>query len=356
MKIAGIIVEYNPFHYGHLHHINETKRLTKCDILIAVMSGDFNQRGCISIIDKKTKVETALNNGIDLVIELPVQFVLSNAEIFALKAVEILNYFNVSEIVFGSESNDLKLLETLSNTTIDYSVVKEKMKTGISYASSVSEMLGDLKANDILGLNYLKAIKKINPNIKATTIKRNNNYHSLEIQDISSASAIRNAIKNNIPYEKTTPIRISKPQFNNKYFDLLTYKLNFETEKLSRFYLVDEGIENHLKKIINISTDYDDFIDKAINKRYSRSRIERILISILLEIEKNIDFNSYKIRILGFKNKASFLISKQTKIAYKFKDLKDELYLKSTKLYSYNLPLKNKQELLKNELIFPIIK
>lgn len=365
MKITGIIVEYNPFHNGHIHHIKETKKLTNCDLLIAVMSGNFNQRGTISICDKETKIKAALNHGVDLIVELPVNFVLSNADIFAQGAINILNICNVDSIVFGSESNNIEELKEISEFNINVNHLKEIMKTGHSFAKSYGLLCGSFEANDILAIAYLKAINKINPLIKAYSIQRTNAYHSMEINKISSASAIRNAIKNSQPYLLATDTNINLPQFNDKYFNYLKTLLNiYKSDYFKDIYLVNEGIENHLIKCINKSESYDDFIEKSTNRRYTKARIERTLINILLNLTKkevselqNLNF----IRVLGFNQKGreylnslkntTIVATNYNMIPLKFRDL----FYRSSLLYTHNLSFNQKEKILKQEVSGPII-
>lgn len=365
MKISGIIVEYNPFHNGHLHHIQQTRKITNCDLLIAVMSGNFNQRGIISIINKEEKIRAALNNGVDLVIELPVHAVLSNADIFAETAIKLLNLCKVDSIVFGSESNNIEELKEISTLNINVNHLKEMMKTGHSFAKSYGLLCGNFEANDILAIAYLKAISKINSNIKSYTIQRTNSYHSLEIKKIASATAIRNAVKNSIDYHKATKLNIKNPQFNDKFFNYLKTLLTiYNDDHFKNIYLVDEGIENHLIKSINKAINYDDFIKIAVTRRYTKARIERTIINIMLNIKKN-DINNFKdlnfIRVLGFNQKARLYLKELKKdiiVATNYNQIPltfRDLFYKSAILYTHNLEYDLKEKILKQEVSGPII-
>lgn len=363
MVIAGVIVEYNPFHNGHIHHLNETKRLTDADLVIGVISGFFNQRGTISIIDKKTKTQIALKYGVDLLIELPPYYVLSNADIFAKGAIKILDLCGVDYVCFGSETNNLKELKEISELNINPNHLKEIMKAGHSFPKSYGLLCGNFEANDLLAIAYLKALKKTK--IKALSIQRTNSYHSLDIKKIASASAIRNAIKNKKDYKEATPLRIKKPLFNDCYFNYLkTTLLTSEPKKLKEYYLVEEGIENHLIKTIKKSSNYDDFILKATTRRYTKARIERTIIHILAQNTKKqikelepLDF----IRVLGFNKKGQKYLKhlKDTiNVCVNFSNIPynhRQMFYKNAILYSYNLNQKESENILKQEIGSPII-
>lgn len=365
MKICGIVVEYNPFHNGHIHHIQETKKKTNCDLLIAVMSGFFNQRGQISIIDKQQKIQAALDHGVDLVIELPIHAVLSNADIFAYHAIECLNLCKVDEIVFGSESNNLEELKEIASFEINVNHLKENLKSGHSFAKSYGLLCGTFESNDILAIAYLKAIQKINPSIKARSIQRSNSYHSVVMQEIASATAIRHAVYNHVDYTLATPIKIINPQFNEKYFSYLqTLFATHPSSSFQNLYLIQEGIEKHLANCIKEADNYEDFLTKAINRRYTKARIERSLMTILLQLSKK-DVQKMKeinfIRVLGFNEKGqSYLkkLKKERQIATNFNQIPTifrELFYKGARLYCHQLNKDQKEKILKQEISGPII-
>ena len=174
MNSTGIIVEYNPFHNGHLHHINEIKKMFPNNIIVAVMSGNFTQRGDASIIDKWNKTNIALEYGVDIVIELPFQYATQSADIFAKGSLEILNALNVDNIVFGSETNNIDVLYKYANNILNSEI---KLKKNESYPANLFKQKIN-KPNDILGISYIKEIIKNNYNINVCTIKRESNYHS----------------------------------------------------------------------------------------------------------------------------------------------------------------------------------
>ena len=196
-NVVGLVVEYNPFHNGHLHHIQEIDKLFEDNIKIAVMSGDFVQRGEPSLLNKFEKTKVALSHGIDIVIELPAFYSCQSAEIFARGSVNILDKLSCSHIVFGSESNDLdklKRIATISLTKEFELSLKEFLAEGFSYPTAFSKALFDEKlgSNDILALEYLKAIKVLNSKIIPHSIKREKvGYYDDEKENFASASYIR---------------------------------------------------------------------------------------------------------------------------------------------------------------------
>ena len=180
MNVTGIIVEYNPFHNGHIKHIKEARKLTKADVLIAITSGNFTQRGDISVLDKFEKTNAALDYGVDLVIELPYIYTVQNSKVFGEKAVELLNAIGVDSIVFGSETCNLEELNKYAELNINVDYLKEIMDTGLSYPKAYGLLASSLYPNDILAVSYLKAIQKTN--IKAYPIKRTSNFHDTKLK------------------------------------------------------------------------------------------------------------------------------------------------------------------------------
>ncbi len=317
MKSIGIIAEYNPFHNGHLYHLNTIKEKYPDHTIILVMSGNYTERGDVSIIDKWKKSEIALKAGIDLVVELPFPFATQSADYFSYGAVTLLEHLKVEKVIFGSESNNIEDLETivdcqLHNEDFD-KLVKIYSKFGKNYPTALSLALKDLTGkdittpNDLLGISYIKAIKKNNYKIKAETIKRTNEYHSTDIdEEISSATAIRNALRENKEISNQLP-EITKPYLTNlhfieDYFNFLKYKILTEDD-LSIYQTVDEGIDQALKKEISNSTSYQDLVQRLKSKRYTYNKITRMLLHILCNFtkEKAKEMNNITyIRLLGF--------------------------------------------------------
>ena len=302
MKIVGIICEYNPLHNGHIYHFNKIKQESKADLIICVMSSSFSSRGDLSLFDKFTKTKQALALGIDLIIELPLIYTIERADIFGDYSVKLLNKLNVNEIWIGSETNDISLYEKYynENKNIDN---KDDYHTSYKSKSNI-----DLLSNDILGYSYYKSIMDNNFNIKLKTIKRvNNNYldNNINSSNIQSALTIR---KNLTDLSKYTPEYVYNDKNlildENKLFEFLKYKILSSTiDELKNTFFVDEGIEYKLKDIIKYNN-YSSFIDYLSNKRYSKTRIKRMLVYVLLNISKNMANNAFNdellVRVLGY--------------------------------------------------------
>lgn len=325
MKVTGIVVEYNPFTNGHKLHIEKTKELTKCDVIVGVMSSFFVQRGEPSIVSKEERVKMALDAGVDLLVELPTIYSLESSDFFCKYSLSILNKLKVNSICFGSETGDTKeFLEKYNETEIvqphlDF-LVSDLMDEGMSYPSAMSKALSIMDAyraetpNDILGLGYLKEIRKNKYDIDVITYKREGNYNDEEINDKSvSASALRKLIKENKDISSFTPfskeiIEASK-YYLEDYFTILKHKLlTTSSEELATIHLVNEGIENLFKKQIIEATSMNDFIEKCISKRYTHARIKRTIMHILLNTKKDfakevLNKDITYIRILGINKK-----------------------------------------------------
>lgn len=215
MKAVGLVTEYNPFHNGHLYHLNKAMELTGADISVAVMSGDFVQRGEPAVLDKYVRASMALNSGVNLVVELPVNYAVSSAESFAAGALKVLNYIKADSIAFGSESGDIERLSKLAHILCDnedalYKEISKYTANGISYAAARQKTVEKLtdkdtaamltSSNNILAVEYLKAIIKNNYDIKSYTIKRQgDSYNDTDIRsDYASATALRENLKNGI--------------------------------------------------------------------------------------------------------------------------------------------------------------
>ena len=317
MKSIGIIAEYNPFHNGHLYQIQEIKKKYPDYTIVLVMTGNFTERGDVAIIDKWKRTTIALNNDIDLVVELPFPFATQSADFFAYGGVTILEKLKVEKIVFGSESDNIEDLKIIANTQINNDefekLVKIYSKFGNNYPTAISNAIYDLTnkkitaPNDLLGVSYIKTILKNNYNIKPITIKRIDNYHEKELNNtFSSATSIREALKRNESIKKHVPENtleyLNDLHFIDNYFDILKYKIMTESD-LSIYSTVEEGIDNLLKKEIINSNSYDEFLEKIKSKRYTYNKIKRMLLHILCNFtkEKRDLFNDISyIRILGF--------------------------------------------------------
>ncbi len=319
MKVLGIIAEYNPMHTGHIYHISKAKEITGCDTVIVIMSGSFTQQGSIAIINKFERAKQAIQNGVDLVIEIPSAFASSDAGNFAYKSVSILNDLNVDAICFGAETDNIERLKLISETLIykDKEIwieIKNELKKGISFAkarnNSLNKFLNEddiniiLSPNNILALEYLKTLKVLNSNIIPFAIHRESNFNSHMLENCyTSSTSIRKALENKcnlndiqkyIPENVSKYLKNNKIIFNNDFFEILKYKIiSMNENDLKEINGVSEGIENKLKKEICNSYSYDEFLFKIKSKRYELSRIKRILVNILLNISKD-DFNLLK--------------------------------------------------------------
>lgn len=315
MEKIGIICEYNPFHYGHKYHINEIKKMYPDSMIVLVMSGPFTQRGDASIINKWDKARIALDNNVDLVIELPFVFATQGADIFSHGAIEILKYLKVDKLVFGSESNNIRELKDLAMSALNnkaYDIlVKDYLSKGVNYPTALSKALSDLNGtiintpNDLLGLCYIKEIIKQKANIEPISIKRTNDYHDKELKDfITSATSIREGIKNKqsiVKYLPNNVIEYINNVFIDDYFDLIKYKIL--TEDISNIQTVDEGIENRIKKYIYVSNSLEELINNVKTKRYTYNKLKRMFLHILCNFTKDEarkNKNIKYIRVLGF--------------------------------------------------------
>ena len=370
METIGIIAEYDPFHNGHLYHLNTIKEMYPDKTIVLVMNGNFTERGDVSIIDKWKRTNIALNLGIDLVVELPYPFATQSADHFAYGSVTLLEKLKVDKLIFGSESNNIEDLKLIAKTQIENDefekLVKIYSKMGKNYPTALSCALEDLTGkkietpNDLLGISYIKTILENNYKIIPETIKRTNDYHSTELDnEISSATSIREALKENKNVDLHVPEETRK-QLNNlhfidDYFNILKYKIITEKD-LSIYQTVDEGIDNLLKKEIVNATSYDDLIKRIKSKRYTYNKISRMLIHILCNFtkEKREHFNDIKyIRILGLNKKGSNYLNTIKKdlelpLISKITREKDEMLdfeIETTKIYD----IINNENLLKRE-------
>ena len=288
MKVTGIIVEYNPFHNGHIYHIQQARSITDCDVLVAVCSGNFVQRGQPAVIDKWERAKAAVANGVDLVIELPFPFALQSATYFGANAIRLLAMAKADSIVFGSETNNLEELKEISEMSFNIDNFRENMKAGYSYPASYGFMADSYGPNDILAISYLRALQNY-PDITPYSIKRTNEYDNPELTGtISSAMAIRNALaqgKDISSYTVMADTLNTYPEVTMKklYPYIRTLLLTTPLSQLREIFLMDEGIENHLVKQANSCRDYASFINNATTKRYTTSRIQRTLCHLLVQ-------------------------------------------------------------------------
>lgn len=355
MRVVSIISEYNPFHNGHKYQIEKAKKLTNSDYCVIIMSSNFVQRGEPAIVDKWTRTKMALRNGADLVIELPVHFATSSAEFFSYASVILINNLGIIDyLCFGSEVGDLSILKNLANVLCNEpeefkSYLHEQINKGISFATARSNALikfitnnnlsslsqEELKhiiksPNNILGIEYLKSLIRLNSTIKPVTIKRiGTHYHDEHIVgNIASATGIRKAVSESnlniidgcMPNSafKLLEEQIQRnkgPIFLDDFSSLFQYKLKTSTpSQLARHVDITEGLEN---RILNASTNafsISDIITNTSTKRYPITKIKRAILHILLDINKK-DYNSFiennyvqYVKVLGFRKESSVLL------------------------------------------------
>lgn len=309
---VGVIAEYNPFHNGHLYHLNKVKEMFKDAVVILVLAGNFTQRGDVSVIDKWNKAKLALDFGFDLVVELPFNVATSSASIYAEGAIKILNNLDCDYLVFGSEMNDVNTLKKAALKTLNNKDYEEKVKnyleTGVNFPKASSLALEDIanvlinKPNDVLAFEYVRSIIKTESKIKPVSIKRTNDYHEEKInKKITSATSIRKNLNNKKLIKNTMP-KESLKLINNisidDYFSYIKYEI-MTNDNLNEVQDVDEGIENKLKKEIIYAKTLQDLITRIKTKRYSYNKIKRMLLHILVKTKKDYEKDVKFIRVLG---------------------------------------------------------
>lgn len=362
MKAVGLVTEYNPFHNGHLYHLNKAMELTGADISVAVMSGDFVQRGEPAVLDKYVRASMALNSGVNLVVELPVNYAVSSAESFAAGALKVLNYIKVDSIAFGSESGDIEKLSRLAHILCDnedtlYNEISKYTANGISYAAARQKTVENLtdkntaamltSSNNILAVEYLKAIIKNNYAIKPYTVQRQGDaYNDTDIRsDYASATALRGNLKaDNI--SKYIPVKaglILSSNTNYIYPDDITealftrlldilfassYDKNVFIENVMKYPDVNKEIAGRLyKSAMDMITrtvpqgaeskdngvfSFGSLCEHIKTKEVPLSRIKRALVRITLGLDKK-HMEKYEnepyIRVLGFDKKGQEYLS-----------------------------------------------
>ena len=350
-KVWGIVGEYNPFHNGHLYHLEESKKMTSSNYTVAIISGNFTQRGSTAIIDKWSRAEMAIKNGVDLVIELPVLYATSSAENFADGAIKILDSLKVVDYIsFGAETSDIDILnnfaDILYKEPLKYrSFLTHELKKGISFPKARENALlmylnGNRKfinvlssPNNILGIEYIKALKKHKSNIKPVSIARfETGYNDVTYSgNIASATAIRNIVKNGgfDALRKLLPnssysVLIDNIKQGHIVPDLsvfekqIIYNLrSMYPEEIAELAEVSEGLEHSLKNAADSCNNLEDLLNKIKSKRYTSTRLQRILLYSLLKItKKDTDLSKRTmpyIRVLGLNKRGKFLISEIAK-------------------------------------------
>lgn len=399
MKAVGVIVEYNPFHNGHKFHLTQAKEHTNADIVIAVMSGNFLQRGEPALVSKWARTEMALNGGADLVFEIPYQFATQNADLFASGAVSLLGAAKCQSICFGSEDGDIEsFLEThqfLKDHDLEFQQnVKEYIGHGVSYPKALSLSFNDLspnkkildltKPNNILGIQYVTAIHDQKLPIKPITITRKNaNYHDQHFasESIASATSIRKSLFSQngdvsglqpyLPpttYDLLLKYKKEYGQFHSweDYWALLKYKLiQSNPEELRNIHEVEEGLENRLLQSALYAESFQEFMEQIKTKRYTWARLQRVCLHILMNVKKA-EIPKKKtanyLRLLGMSEGGREYLNNKKKhfslpLVSKPSASKTELELdiRSSRLYALGATGENQNRLLKLEFSQPPI-
>ena len=329
MKTAGLIAEFNPFHNGHKYILEQIKQ--RCDSAVVIMSGNLVQRGDIAVTDKHTRTAAALKNGADLVIELPVIYALNTAQKFAYGAVETLNKTGVVDfLAFGSEMGHItelnKAAQLLENEPPEISEkIKKLTASGMSYPSAREKAYeGHInkvvlsKPNNILAVEYLRAMFRTKSSMEPFTIERTNDFHSLEITgDTISASAVRRLIEDGRSVDKYVPESGFDIYSLSRLDAAITYHLRTVSPKfLAKINDVGEGLENRIIAAAQKCFGFEEICAAVKSKRYTMSRIRRIILSSFLRLTKELCARepSY-IRVLGMNETGKAILKEMKKRA-----------------------------------------
>lgn len=327
MSVIGIVCEFNPFHNGHKYLIDSVK--TENDIVVAIMSGNFVQRGEPAIFPKETRVKAALLSGIDIVLELPFVYATASAEYFAFNAVKILSDFGCDKIAFGTENADIeslnKAVDILLKEDFD-NEVKKYYNDGVSFpvarqmAFNKFNINCDISTpNNILAVEYIKAIRKLNSKIEPTTVNRKGaGYNDTNaVDEFASATYIRQLIYNNEAFENYVPNYlldlynaeiengryVSIEKFDLAAFSILRSKLGDDLTDIAN---IGEGLDNRIKSAIKNNIQLSKLYDEIKTKRYTHTRIKRAVLSTILDVESSdLEISPPYCRVLGFNIKAS---------------------------------------------------
>lgn len=351
MKACGLVVEYNPFHYGHKYHLEEAKKKSNADCVIAVMSGNFLQRGEPAIIDKYKRAKAALISGVDMVLELPYVYAVQHSDYFAKGAIDILYHAGVDSICFGSESGDiaafLDAYKLQNKYRIQYNnLMRKQLDTGVSYPDAASKAYHTLfekkmsldlsKPNNVLGISYIRAIKDQAYPITPLTIPRvQNDYHDTEITGpVASATSIRKALFDEEPFSDTVHTTMPGTTFDilhqykqtagtwhnwELYFPNLKYRVQtMRLTELKQIEGVVEGLEHRIMRTAATAVSFYDWMMALKTKRYTWTRLQRIFVHILTNTCQQ-DFSFCQspgyMRILGMNKKGQAYVKQQKKKA-----------------------------------------
>jgi predicted nucleotidyltransferase len=313
MRAVGLVTEYNPFHNGHLHHLRESLRVAGADASVAVMSGHFLQRGEPAMVDKWVRTEMALAAGIDLVFELPFAFACNSAPHFAMGAVQTLDALGVVDsLCFGSEAGDLTQLNKVATVLVERqeeieSLTAARLRDGVNYPAARSEVLVGLlpevpaellsSPNNILGIEYLKALYSTNSRIQPYTIKRlGAGYHDTDVKaQVASATGIRRMIAAGEEIESLLPqpcrkvlgeaLRTGRSLDTVRLFVALQSQMLQESKTLNEIYLVDDGLDRRLELAALKAGSFDELVSGIKSRQWTLTRVQRILMYVLLQVK-----------------------------------------------------------------------
>ena len=383
-NVLGIIAEYNPFHNGHLYQLNSSKSITNSDYSIAVISGNFTQRGDVAIVDKWTRAQMAIENGIDLVIELPTVYAISSAENFASGAVKILDSLGIVNFLsFGSECNDISILSQVTDVLVDEpseykALLSHELDKGVSFPKAreraLMMYLNDVRRfasvlsspNNILGIEYLKALKRQKSLMQPITIQRKDSKYNDDTIPTDSQFASATALRKLCATHHSDILQRFMPEASYKIlndamengnivknisdFDkLIIYTLRrMSTDEIANLPDVSEGLEFAIKSAVNQCNTVSELLSIINTKRYTQTRLQRILLYAILGITKK-DMQLSKttkpyIRVLGFNDKGRELISEISKRNKKL------TMISSVKKFMDSNPNKNMKQLLEKDI------
>lgn len=300
MKIVGIIAEFNPFHNGHKYLIEKAKEITRADLAVCIMSGSFTQAGNVAVQNKFERAKSAIENGFDVVIELPTIYATASSEYFAFGAVNILNSLGcIDYLCFGSETGNTDTLisiatKLLNNNDKMWELITEELRKGISFAvareKAISTFLTEKElqisnsSNNILAVQYIKSLIQLKSKIIPIAIKREENNNIISATKIRELLSEKKDVSKYIP----TPIEFSPYDYNFTFHSLVRFQcIYLKPNELREINEVSEGLENKIYEEVNYSIDYEDLIKNIKSKRYQLTRIKRILVNILLRIKKD---------------------------------------------------------------------
>lgn len=366
MKICGITAEYNPFHNGHAYHIRESRKMTGCDAVIVVMSGNFVQRGEPALLDKWVRAEAAVRGGADAVIELPFLNSVQSASVFAAGSTELLKYAGADYISFGSECGNLDNLREIAGTSVNPDHIRVLLDQGMSYPRAYSLLTRQMMPNDLLAVSYLRQIK--DTDIEPVLVRRTSDYLSEEMHPYASAAAVRRAAAENADLREATPmaetIRSSFTVYPEMLYPYLrTLLLTTPREQLKEYFLVSEGIEKILTDNALCRNTWEEFLSGCTSYRYTASRIRRICLQIMCHMTKaeaaEISGEPPVLRILAFNQTGRKWLRElrkehpEIRTAARFAEIPEKrraAEYRAALLYSSVIPEEQKQDFIKKEI------